>query len=175
MEQLVREFTDFAREQRLELGEVEVGDFLRDMAALWRPLAASHAIDLKVEVPRQRLTIRLDAEKIQRVLDNLIKNAIDAIGRTGEVILRASLLAGEKIQILVEDSGSGIPEGLEVFRLFETTKPQGTGIGLAIAKQMIQAHGGTITHRVRHPKGTIFEIELPTLTVSTAALDLALD
>jgi hypothetical protein len=109
------------------------------------------------------------------VLDNLIKNAIDAIGRTGEVILSALLLASGKIQILVEDTGSGIPEGLEVFRLFETTKPQGTGIGLAIAKQLVQAHGGTISHSARTPRGTTFAIELPTVATPSAVLDLALD
>jgi PAS domain S-box-containing protein len=175
LEQLVREFTDFAREQRLNLAEVEVGRFLRNMADLWKPLAAAHGIELRVKAPQPDLVIRVDAEKIQRVLDNLIKNAIDAVARNGEVILRAAPSASGKVQILVEDSGSGIPQGLDVFRLFETTKPQGTGIGLAIAKQLVQAHGGTIVHRARDPHGTIFEIELPIIAASGAALDLTVD
>jgi CheY-like chemotaxis protein len=52
---------------------------------------------------------------------------------------------------------------MDVFKLFETTKPEGTGIGLAVAKQMIEAHGGIIEHFPRSPRGTIFRIELPSM------------
>jgi signal transduction histidine kinase len=61
----------------------------------------------------------------------------------------------------VDDNGSGIPEGVDVFKLFETTKPHGTGIGLAVARQLIAAHGGIIEHVPRFPRGTTFRIELP--------------
>lgn len=162
LESLVREFTDFAREQKLLLTEIDVGAFLREVGDLWRPLAAARSIDLEVTGPAAHVLIRADTEKLKRVFDNLVKNAIEAIDHPpGTVILTAEILATDRIRISVADSGSGIPEDLAVFRLFETTKPAGTGIGLAIAKQLVQAHGGTINHRPRRPHGTIFDVELP--------------
>lgn len=172
LEVLVREFTDFARDQRLETVELDVPRFLQDVAALWRPLGAAHGVDLVVEEPAGPVLVFADVEKLRRVLDNLVKNAIDAIEEVpGRVMLCASLLSGGKVKITVEDEGSGIPEGLDVFRLFETTKPEGTGIGLAIAKQLVQAHGGTIDHRPKSPRGTIFEIQLPKTPSAAATLD----
>jgi signal transduction histidine kinase len=96
------------------------------------------------------------------VLDNLIKNAIEAIGQgPGEVVISASLPSRGKICITVDDNGPGIAAGIDVFKLFETTKPDGTGIGLAVARQLIAAHGGMIDHAARSPHGTTFRIELP--------------
>ena len=77
------------------------------------------------------------------------------------MLVRAAAPSPEKICITVEDSGSGVPEGVDVFKLFETTKPEGTGIGLAVARQIIVAHGGLIEHSPRSPRGTIFRVELP--------------
>jgi signal transduction histidine kinase len=54
-----------------------------------------------------------------------------------------------------------VPDGVDVFKLFETTKTEGTGIGLAVAKQIVAAHGGVIEYLTRSPRGTIFQIELP--------------
>lgn len=162
LESLVREFTDFAREQKLLLTEIDVATFLREVGDLWRPLAAARSIDLEVTRPPVRILIHADTEKLKRVFDNLVKNAIEAIDHApGKVILSTAILDSARIQISVEDSGSGIPEGLDPFRLFETTKPEGTGIGLAIAKQLVQAHGGTIDHRARRPQGTVFDVQLP--------------
>jgi two-component system sensor kinase FixL len=61
----------------------------------------------------------------------------------------------------VSDDGPGVPDGVDVFKLFETTKPFGTGIGLPVSKEIVQAHGGTIEFAPRSPRGTVFRIVLP--------------
>ena len=102
--------------------------------------------------------------KLFRVLDNLVKNAIEAIGRgPGEV--RISLSAGDSarrgVRVSVSDTGSGLPETVDVFRLFETTKPNGSGLGLPIARRIIEAHGGGLSFARCEPHGTVFHIDLP--------------
>jgi signal transduction histidine kinase len=62
---------------------------------------------------------------------------------------------------LVKDTGSGIAPGIEMFKLFETTKPLGTGIGLPVSREIIEAHGGTIAFAANEPRGTVFVLELP--------------
>jgi signal transduction histidine kinase len=96
------------------------------------------------------------------VLDNLVKNALEALEQgPGEIHLAVAIPALERIVFTVEDSGPGIPENQDVFRLFETTKAYGTGLGLAIAREIVVAHGGLIAHEPRAPHGTIFTVELP--------------
>ena len=162
LQDLVKEFNDFARDQQLRRESLAIGDVLEALAELWKPLADGRSIEITVDVDAGLPRIQADSDKLRRVLDNLVKNAIEAIeSASGSIEISARPLADGKICIAIADSGSGVPEGTDVFRLFETTKREGTGIGLAVAKQVVQAHGGRIEHRPREPHGTIFEIELP--------------
>lgn len=162
LESLIHELNDFVREQRLILTTFSVQPFLETIAALWRPLAAARSIGLWVADTDPKLELRGDPDKLRRVFDNLVKNAIDAIGGgPGDVRMSASLDNDKMVRLCIDDTGSGVPEGLDVFRLFETTKPDGTGIGLAVARQIAQAHGGTITHGPATPRGARFVVELP--------------
>jgi two-component system sensor kinase FixL len=162
LESLVREFMEFAREQRPSVRPIRVDAFLRSCADMWRPLAYEHSITIRIEDDEPLPELRGDEVMLRRVLDNLVKNAIEAIGDgPGEVLITAHIPTPGKIWLTVEDSGPGVQEGLDVFRLFETTKAEGTGIGLAVARQIVTAHGGTIGHSPRIPRGTSFRIELP--------------
>ncbi len=162
LEGLVHEFMEFAREQRLVIHAFEILPFLNSCANVWQPLAAERGITLRAVDESGNVELHADEMMLRRVLDNLIKNAIEAIGSgPGEVVVRAGLPAAEKIHLIVEDSGIGVAPGVDVFKLFETTKPDGTGIGLAVAKQIVTAHGGVIDHAPRAPRGTRFRVELP--------------
>jgi len=162
LESLIHEFTDFARDQRLEVRAVALGPFLTSCVELWQALAAERGITLSLALAERLPTLRADEVMLRRVLDNLIKNAIEAVEKgPGEVIVSAMIPSPGKICIAVQDDGPGVPENIDVFRLFETTKPDGTGIGLAVAKQLIAAHGGLIEHVPRSPRGATFRIELP--------------
>lgn len=162
LESLVHEFTDFAREHRLVVRPIEVGKLLQSCVDLWHALAVERDIQLSVGAAGPLPLLHADEVMLRRVLDNLIKNAIEAVDHgPGQVVVRAALLSEGKLCIAVEDSGPGVQESVDVFKLFETTKAEGTGIGLAVARQIITAHGGVIDHVPRLPTGTVFRIELP--------------
>lgn len=163
MDLLLREFREFLREQRLELRTLCVRDLLSEIREQWEVVASDTGIDLGVDVEPGLESFRADPMKIHRVLDNLVRNAIEALERgPGAIRIEAKLHAGgEMIRISVVDSGPGVDPSIDVFRLFETTKPAGTGLGLPICRQMVHAHGGEITFDHVLPQGTVFHVDLP--------------
>lgn len=159
---LVKDLMSFAREQRLDLKPIGLRRFLQELADAWRPVAGEHAIGITLEEPSGRTRVSGDVEKLRRVFDNLLKNAVEAIGEgPGQIGIRCTPISGGKIRISIEDTGCGIPETVHAFRLFETTKPQGTGLGLAIARQIVHAHGGEIEFKALEPTGTVFHVDIP--------------
>jgi two-component system sensor kinase len=162
LEGLVREFLDFAREQRLEMSDVEVPELLQMVAENWQPIATSQRIAVAVKCDDPSLSIHADRGKLHRVLDNLVKNALEAIGDgPGSVHLTASAPDSDRIRISVEDDGPGISDKVQLFRLFETTKENGSGLGLAVSRQIIAAHGGELRFASRTPRGATFLVDLP--------------
>jgi PAS domain S-box-containing protein len=162
LEGLIREFLSFAREQRLDLQQIELPHFLREVLNVWQPVASAHQIALKLDTTESPKQIEADEGKLRRVLDNLLKNAIEAIDSgPGEVKIVASIASPDKLRISVEDDGCGIPDSVQLFRLFETTKAQGSGLGLAVSKQIVLAHGGDLLFSPREPRGAAFHVELP--------------
>lgn len=162
LEHLVRDLSSVARERRLELVDIDVGKLIHEVAALWRPMTAAHRISLEIDVPPDLPSLRGDPLQLERLLENAIKNSIEAITPdSGTIRLGAKILGPETIRLTVVDDGPGIPEHLDPFRVFETTKPEGTGLGLAVAQQIAEAHQGLIKHVARRPTGTIIQIDLP--------------
>jgi PAS domain S-box-containing protein len=99
-------------------------------------------------------------DKLKQVFLNLLKNAVEAMPDGGElrVVLRRD---GETFVVEVTDTGVGIPPDVDVFEPFKTTKPAGTGLGLAVVKQIVTGHGGTIEHNSESGGGTTFRVVLP--------------
>lgn len=162
LESLTREFNDFARDQRIERRNVAIGPLLDSVTSLWQPVAEAKKIHVSVILEPTLPPLFADEDKLRRVLDNLVKNAIDAIDPgPGSICITAEPIDSDGLRISVADSGCGVPDGVDVFRLFETTKRDGTGIGLAVAAQIALAHGGRIQHHPNQPRGTVFSLELP--------------
>lgn len=119
-------------------------------------------IALKREYAEGFIAASLDATRIRRAVDNLVKNAVEAMPRGGTLTVSIRK-EGEVLEIAVTDTGIGIsPESQEnLFRPFYTTKPRGTGLGLAVCKQAVEAHGGSIAVASREGAGSTFTIRLP--------------
>jgi signal transduction histidine kinase len=110
--------------------------------------------------------VEIDRTRITRVLQNLLSNAVEAMnGRGGRIVFRALLPAPGMVELRIEDNGPGIPENIraKLCEPFVTSgKRQGTGRGMAIAKSIVEGHGGTIGFTTETGSGTVFAIRLPT-------------
>ena len=126
--------------------------------------AAQHyeecGITLELEFDDNVPLIAVDREKIKQVILNLCKNAVEAMPKGGTLKCKAYQKA-DRVILEVADTGTGIPEGLDVFQLFKTTKPSGTGLGLPIVEQIISEHRGTVNYVSDLGKGTAFIVSLP--------------
>ena len=161
LDSLLQEFKDFAREQRLTLEPIALTGFLEESMRAWQPEADHRGVTLRLDAVDD-FTVQIDRDKFQRVFDNLLKNAFEAVDHgPGEVCIRTARHADTQIRISITDTGPGIPEGVDVFALFETTKPQGTGLGLPICEQIVIAHGGGLDFAPVTPHGTVFSVDLP--------------
>jgi two-component system sensor histidine kinase HydH len=155
-------FRNYASLQHLRLKPVDAQELLEDVARLIRPQATQQGVKLELsrsEVPLPRLA--LDPEKIQQSLLNLVLNALEAMPQGGELSL-GTVLGDETLQMLVSDSGPGIPPEIQalIFHPYFSTKNRGTGIGLALADKLIRQHHGHLGFRTGRD-GTTFAITLP--------------
>jgi signal transduction histidine kinase len=112
----------------------------------------------------------LDATKIEHVIGSIIKNAIHAIPEKGTIQIQ-SCVNDSNLEISIADSGTGIPPEImpKIFSPLVTTKAKGMGMGLAICKRIVEAHGGKINVESSVGKGTTFKVTLP---IKTAKSDL---
>lgn len=161
LERLVQDFKDFVREQRIEQTAIDVVSFIEEVAEFWLVEAAARDVQLRVDAAAAMPALRGDRDKLRRVLDNLVKNAIEAIDRGPGVIELTARPADEMLQIVVADSGPGIPGEIDPFALFETTKRGGTGLGLPVCRQIVEAHGGRIALVSGGAGGAQAVVELP--------------
>jgi two-component system nitrogen regulation sensor histidine kinase NtrY len=136
---------------------------LDDTLSLYRGLFTDVRLQwvLAPDVPK----ISVDPEQLRRVVINLVDNAIEATDRAGTIELSTHHDPASRIvRIVVADDGPGIPaaERDKLFLPYYSTKHRGSGLGLAIVRRIVAEHGGSIEVRDNMPRGTRFEIELPT-------------
>jgi signal transduction histidine kinase len=159
---VVSSLLSFARPPRLAPRPVEVGTLFDQALLLARQELDAKEIRVLRREPDALPAVRADSDLIVQVLLGLLSNAADAVPRGGVVQLDARATEGA-IEIAVADSGPGVPEALrgQVFEPFFTTRDKGTGLGLAVARQIVEAHAGRIEVGERPGGGAAFRISLP--------------
>ena len=158
---IVQQFLDYARPPKLAPRTASLRDMLADAAEGLRAKAAARRVWLDTELNGVGDAV-FDPDQLKQVVDNLLRNAIDASPEEGHVIVRAERdSTGHVIEI--EDHGAGIPPELrsKIFDLYFTTKPDGTGVGLAVTHQVVEAHRGSIEVDSLPGRGTRMIVRIP--------------
>jgi signal transduction histidine kinase len=162
LDRVVKTFLDFTRPVELSLSNVPLQQLLAEIVDLARPQAESSKIRVYMEQGAEQVDVRVDHDLLKQAFLNIAVNAMQAMPEGGE--LRFTSTANEDTaEIRIADTGSGIPPELreKIFRLYFTTKKEGSGIGLAMAFRIVQLHDGTIDFTSEPGKGTTFFIRLP--------------
>jgi signal transduction histidine kinase len=97
------------------------------------------------------VTLQADPDQIEQLLINIIRNAVDATLPTGGRVSIGWALTDGRVSVFVDDEGPGLPNSSNLFVPFFTTKPEGSGIGLVLSRQIAEAHGGTLSLENRMP------------------------
>jgi two-component system sensor histidine kinase HydH len=162
LEQILDSFLKYVRRPDLQLATVDVNELVSDMIDFYSPQAYSHALTVRQSFSEGPLMCRVDPGALKQVLLNLFINSQQAMDKGGELMIRTARRAGRAV-IHVSDTGKGIPpERLPtIFQPYCSSRSGGTGLGLATAKKIVEAHDGTISVHSEVGKGTSFTIELP--------------
>lgn len=152
-------FSDFARMPRTQLAKVDLKDVINRIIHLYDGFGD---IRFKFDTELNKAEVKTDKDQIIRVMNNLVKNGVQAMNEKGEIEI--GLIAdGSGYLLSVADSGPGIPEDVRdrIFMPNFTTKTRGMGLGLAISKNIIEQSGGKIWFESKADEGTVFFIWLP--------------
>jgi signal transduction histidine kinase len=162
LDYLITQFLQAIRPTPPQLRPVPLNDLVHEVVELLRPELDNRQITVRTHLARHLPALSFDPAQIKQVLVNLLKNAMQAMNRGGEVTVTTEA-AGADAVILVSDTGSGMTEEQlsRLFQPFFTTKDKGTGLGLMIVQRILRDHGGRIDVDSAPGKGTTFRVRLP--------------
>jgi C4-dicarboxylate-specific signal transduction histidine kinase len=165
--QVIESIRKMVRKSESSYSLVDITDVVRDLLRIVRADAIARKVSLVAEVDPNAGVVMADRVQLLQVLLNLTMNAFEALSivraEARRVVIRADCAEDRKICVSVRDAGPGFPDGLadQLFEPFFSTKTEGTGMGLAIARSIIEAHGGTLSAKNCSDGGALFTICLP--------------
>jgi len=162
LDAVVKRFLDFSRPMEVRLEPTQLADLLRNVLEVAAPQLEKAKVQVAQLLPIGIPEVFVDRALLKQAVLNLVLNAVDAMPSGGQLQLTLSR-RGEMAEITVGDTGKGIPleHRQKVFQLFFTTRPGGSGIGLASTFRIVQLHNGSIDFTSEVGRGTTFRIELP--------------
>jgi signal transduction histidine kinase len=162
LDRVVKTFLDFARPVELRPTETDIETLVREVFTLAEPHARTNRVQLILEPNGVLPQVRLDRDLMKQALLNLVLNGCQAMPSGGQLKV-VPRLHPSALQLDIADQGVGIPPEAraKIFSLYFTTKPNGTGVGLAMAYRIIQLHNGSIDFSSEVDRGTTFRVSLP--------------
>jgi C4-dicarboxylate-specific signal transduction histidine kinase len=147
-----------------ERAPVSVNDVVREMLLLLRYEADRHSVVMGIDLPADLPLVPADRVQLQQVMMNLMLNGMEAMGELGGELTISTRSEPGAVLVSVSDTGLGIAPGQleKIFGAFYTTKAGGTGMGLAISRAIIEAHGGRLWATANPERGATFHFTLPT-------------
>ena len=154
------------------MDSVDVSELIGEMLLILHNEANRHSVSIRTDVAGDTPRVMADRVQLQQVLMNLMLNSIQAMEETGGVLtIKAQLDQDGRVLISVSDTGVGLPteKGEQIFDAFFSTKPEGSGMGLAISRSIIESHGGRVWATANSGKGATFHFTLRTAAQRGAA------
>jgi signal transduction histidine kinase len=164
MQGLLRDFLRYARLRDIDLVSGSLNDQIDAVLRAYNAEAAKRGIEIKRYLDNDLPSIALHSDSLQAALMNLVKNALEATARGGQLLAR-TYTTKTSVALDLIDSGRGVDNNtiLHMFEPFYTTKEGGSGLGLPTARKIIEAHGGRISVQSEVGRGTKFTLEFPAL------------
>ena len=164
--EIVHRVADLVRRGEPRRAAVAVDDILRQVLVLVEFEVRRHGSAVRLDLGRDLPPIMADRVQLQQVVLNLVYNACEALqtaGREGQIVIRTASADAHHVAVSVTDTGSGIdPETADrLFEPFYTTKAKGMGLGLAISRSIVEAHGGRLRYEADAAGGTTFAFTVP--------------
>ncbi len=156
-----------AGKMKLNMDKADAITFIKGITASFRPLASIKNIQLEFSSNLEQLDTYFDKDKFEKIISNLLSNAIKFTNEKGKIYISISISSNDNIEIIVEDNGIGIPKAelQNIFNRFSKVESSkvvgGTGIGLALVKELVELHKGKISVESELKKGTKFKMILP--------------
>jgi two-component system NtrC family sensor kinase len=161
MARLLEEFRGMSRRQPFLLEPVAPRELLEHLEADHRAEYEAQGVHLELRCEPDLPALCVDRCKMLQVLLNLGKNAVEAMRPHGGTLTLGARTERGGVLVTVADTGPGVPEGIDVFEPFATTKPDGTGLGVPVARQIVAGHGGELRYESVPGQGTTFMVWLP--------------
>jgi signal transduction histidine kinase len=164
---VVNKFMDLVRPKEVALKPIQVNTLLREVAALleaeWRPKGVSISLDLAHDLPE----LMGDEDLLRRAFMNIVLNGCQAVRGQGSVAVESRLQAGGVVKVAITDTGAGIPAAdlEQIFAMYYTTKPGGSGIGLHLVRRVVDMHNGDVQILSQVGRGTSVIVRLPVAAV----------
>jgi two-component system sensor kinase FixL len=157
---LLQDFRSLSRKESYNFKPAQLAELVAEAIEIELPYCNERDVKVVAQFAPDLPNVRVDSDKIKQVILNLAKNAVEAMPNGGKLLFSGS--AGTAaVSLEVADSGAGIPAEVDVFEPFFTTKSFGTGVGMTIVRQILAAHGGSISYQSEVGKGTTFTVRLP--------------
>ena len=157
---LLQDFRSLSRKETYNFEIVQLAELVADAIEIESLHYAERGVNVEKQFAPGLPKVRVDIDKMKQVILNLAKNAVEAMP-TGGRLLFAGSANHAAVTLEVTDTGAGIPAEVDIFEPFFTTKSFGTGIGMTIVRQILAAHGGSISYHSESGKGTTFSLQLP--------------
>jgi two-component system C4-dicarboxylate transport sensor histidine kinase DctB len=167
---ITKQLKSYARKGQDELSPINMGDALTSALSMMEPQLKRRHVKIDRVLPKWPVMVMGDRVRIEQVMVNLIRNALDATKLVQEPEIELMLTAGETATLSVRDNGPGIEDLDALFEPFYTTKQpgEGVGLGLAISSGIVNDLGGRLTARNAMAGGAVFEMQLPILEGSSS-------
>ncbi|MEM8787546.1 MAG: ATP-binding protein [Pseudomonadota bacterium] len=160
---ITRQMKSYARKGGNDLREVDLRDAVDGSLSMMAPQLGQTRVEVRKSLPREPVIVRADPIRLDQIIVNLLRNALDAVKDADNPVVDILVVQGQQVLLRVRDNGHGIEDPDALFEPFYTTKKpgEGVGLGLAISAGIAKELGGRLLAKNAEPAGAIFELQLP--------------